>query len=225
MIASRKPAPAAGADTVQDPGRADPRGAPPRRASALPDEAALQRARLGQEIRSLRRARGITLAALAERVERSVGYLSQLERGQSEASIGVLQRIAQTLGVQVSWFFPTDDSAPAAERSVVVRRGNRRPLSFASGINEYLLSPNLSGKLEMVLSVLEPGADSGDAYTHEGEETGVVLRGRMVLWLDGEEFALEAGDSFAYPSQVPHRYWNPGTEVTETLWVVTPPTY
>lgn len=188
------------------------------------DESVAQRLRLGAEIRSLRRVRRLTLMELARIVSCSVGYLSQLERGLSEASIGTLHHIAQALGVQVGWFFPADGGAPA-ERSVVVRKANRRCLSFASGITEYLLSPNLSGQLELVHSVLEPGADSGDAYTHQGEEAGVVLRGSLKLWVDGEEFALEAGDSFSYPSNLPHRYWNPGDTVSETFWVVTPPTY
>lgn len=184
-----------------------------------------QRIRLGEEIRSLRRVRGMTLAELASRTGRSVGYLSQLERGLSEASIGVLQHIAQALGVQVGWFFPAGDDAPAAERSMIVRRANRRRLGFASGITEHLLSPNLSGQIELIHTRLEPGADSGEPYTHQGEEAGVVLRGRLQLWVDGQEFALEAGDSFSYPSHLPHRYWNPGDEATEALWAVTPPTY
>lgn len=222
MVATHKPArppgaPRRSADT--------PRTPPPPRAAPAMDDAEAQRVRLGEEIRSLRRVRGMTLAELAHVTRRSVGYLSQLERGLSEASIGVLQHIAQALGVQVGWFFPADDGAPAAERSVVVRKANRRRLTFASGITEYLLSPNLSGQLELVHTLLEPGADSGDAYTHQGEEAGVVLRGRMQLWVDGEEFSLEAGDSFSYPSHLPHRYWNPGDEVTEALWAVTPPTY
>ena len=98
-----------------------------------------QRLRLGEEIRSLRRARRMTLTELAALTGRSVGYLSQLERGRSEASVGVLQHIAQALGVQVGWFFPADASADPAERSVVVRKANRRRLNFASGITEYLL--------------------------------------------------------------------------------------
>jgi transcriptional regulator with XRE-family HTH domain len=200
--------------------------APPApRPTGSAEDAEAQRQRIGEEIRSLRRVRGMTLAELARITRRSVGYLSQLERGRSEASVGVLQHIAQALGVQVGWFFPADDGAPAAERSVVVRKANRRRLGFASGITEYLLSPNLSGQLELVYTLLDPGADSGDAYTHQGEEAGVVLRGQLRLWVDGEEFALEAGDSFSYPSHLPHRYLNPGDEVTEALWAVTPPTY
>ena len=50
--------------------------------------------RLGQQIRDLRKARQMTLAELAERVNRSVGYLSQVERGASSLPIGVLQAIS-----------------------------------------------------------------------------------------------------------------------------------
>jgi mannose-6-phosphate isomerase-like protein (cupin superfamily) len=53
----------------------------------------------------------------------------------------------------------------------------------------------------------------------------VVIRGRLELWVDGKSFLLEAGDSFGFPSSLPHRYRNPGTEEAEVIWAITPPSY
>ena len=58
---------------------------------------------------------------------------------------------------------------------------NRRRLSSTGvGIAEELLSPNLSGPLELLMSTIEPGADSGE-YHHDGREAGVVVQGELEL--------------------------------------------
>ena len=154
----------------------------------------------------------------------SVGYLSLIERNQSKLPIGVLRKISDTLGVHMSWFFHANDT-PAEEKDVVVRAHNRRRFTFTGlGIEEELLSPNLSGPLEMLLSTIEPGADSGD-YAHDGVEAGLVLSGRLDLWVSGQFFQLEQGDSFSFKSTEMHRCANSGAEPAKVVWVITPPHY
>ena len=180
---------------------------------------------LGREIRGLRKARGFTLAALGERSKLSVGYLSLLERNLSTPSINALHAVSRALGVTVSWFFHADDTR-TEEQEYVVRRNRRRRLDYAPGIVDELLSPSLSGALEMLRSIFPPGSSSGDApYTHNGEEAGFVVRGKLELWVNGEVFLLEAGDSFGFSSSLPHRYRNPGRDETEVIWAMTPPSF
>jgi transcriptional regulator with XRE-family HTH domain len=140
---------------------------------------------IGAEVNGLRKARGYSLQDLAQKCGKSVGYLSQLERGMSTPTIGALHNVAEALGVQTSWFFPQGEVAEPSEGGVIVRRQRRRQLAFDSGIRDYLLSPNLSGRIELLWSVMEPGADSGEAYHHQGEEAGVVIRGALELWVNG----------------------------------------
>ncbi len=162
---------------------------------------------------------------LAERTGLSVGYLSLLERDMSTPSIKALHSISRALGVTISWFFDGGAVAPA-EQDLVVRRTRRRRLDYSAGIVDELLSPSLAGQLELLASRFAPGASSGDEpYTHTGEEAGVVIRGSLELWVDGKVFMLEAGDSFGFPSSLPHRYRNPGTEESEVVWAITPPSY
>jgi transcriptional regulator with XRE-family HTH domain len=180
---------------------------------------------IGREVRSLRKARGLTLSDIAEASGLSIGYLSLLERDRATPSINALHAISRALGVTVSWFFEAD-AVPDAERNLVVRRTRRRRLDFSAGIVDELLSPSLAGALELLASRFPPGASSGEEpYTHAGEEAGVVIRGRLELWVDGKSFLLEAGDSFGFPSSLPHRYRNPGTEEAEVIWAITPPSY
>jgi len=55
---------------------------------------------LGADLRALRKARGLTLAGLAGRLGRSVGWLSQVERDLSEPSISDLRQVAEVLGAR-----------------------------------------------------------------------------------------------------------------------------
>jgi transcriptional regulator with XRE-family HTH domain len=181
--------------------------------------------KIGQEIRGLRKARNLTLAELAEASGLSVGYLSLLERDLATPSIKALHSVSRALGQTISWFFAAD-AVPENERDLVVRRSRRRRLEYSAGIVDELLSPNLAGTLELLSSRFPPGASSGDEpYTHAGEEAGIVIRGRLEMWVDGKHLMLSAGDSFGFASSLPHRYRNPGPEETEVVWAITPPSY
>lgn len=180
---------------------------------------------IGGEIRALRKARGVTLTELAAASGLSVGYLSLLERDRSTPSIKALHAVSRALGVTISWFFEANDVAEE-ERDLVVRRARRRRLDYSAGVVDELLSPNLTGALELLSCRFPPGASSGEEpYTHSGEEAGVVLRGRLELWVDGRSVTLEAGDSFGFRSALPHRYRNPGPDEAEVIWAITPPSY
>jgi quercetin dioxygenase-like cupin family protein len=107
-----------------------------------------------------------------------------------------------------------------------VRENNRRHLRFRSGVTDYLLTPDLSGQIELLLCRFEAGASSGeDPYTHTGEEAGIVIQGQLELWIGAEHFLLSEGDSFNFKSTLPHRYRNPGETETVVIWSITPPSY
>lgn len=182
---------------------------------------------LGMQIRDLRKSRGLTLVDLAGRVNRSVGWLSQIERGMSEVSISAMHEIAQALDVTVSWFFQNDHQASSEEARLVVRKTNRRKFDFhGTGVHEEILSPTLSGQILLVESIFAPGTGTGDRdRRRKSEEAGLVLSGVLELHVDGEKFTLRAGDSFGLPREGTHRCFNPTTEPAVVLWVTTPAGY
>ncbi|MEQ8836022.1 helix-turn-helix domain-containing protein [Haliea sp.] len=182
---------------------------------------------LGFDIRDLRKARGATLSELSNTSKLSQGYLSQVERGISVPSIKALHSISRALGVTISWFFQNQVTGEGqAMRAWVVRSGNRRKLTFNNGIVDELLSPNLSRQIEMLKCTFPPGTSSGDEpYTHQGEEAGIIITGKLNLWLEDTHIELEEGDSFAFESSKPHRYANLEDVDTIVIWTITPPSY
>ena len=176
--------------------------------------------RLGEAIRLLRRRAGLTIGALAEKAQLSQAMVSLLERGRATPSLRTLRLLGLALDVPVSYFFEAQEES--AQR-YVVRRGARRLLRLTrAGVLKEALLPPGKGLLEMYELALNPGGASGtDFMQHEGEKAGYVLSGRLRLVLDGAVEVLEPGDSFRFPSSVPHMFDNPGEEVARIIWVTT----
>ncbi len=193
-------------------------------AGAVAEFPAVAGASVGDDLRALRKARGLTLSQFSRQIDRSIGWLSQVERGHSEPSIRDLRRIASALSVPISFFFRNAD-APAAERGVVVRKANLSALGTReSGLTEELLSPDLSGEFEMIRSVFEAGAESGDVAARPTEEGGHIVSGELELWIGGRHHHLKAGDSFQFHC-ASYRWRNPGSEPAVAIWIISPPVY
>ena len=174
----------------------------------------------GQRFRRLRNRRGLSLAEVARATKVSVGFLSALERGQMSASIATLRRIARYYRTNILSFFE-----PAKENSRVVKPTERKILETTKGVRMELLAWGNTA-MEPHLFRIKPGSNSGESYTHEGEEFLHVLRGQFEIWLGQEEHhLLEPGDSLYFQSSTPHRWKNPGTTESWLLWINTPPTF
>lgn len=194
----------------------------PRPAAAPP--AAGRASGVGADLRALRKARGLTLAELALRVDRSVGWLSQVERNLAEPTISDLRRLADALGQPMSFFFGPAD-ALEHERGYVVRRDARRTLgSAAEGLTEQLLSPDLSGSFEIVRSVFDPGAERREFVLRPTEEAGYLVAGELELWIGERHVHLHPGDSFRFAGES-FRWRNPGSVPAVAVWVIAPPVY
>ncbi len=177
---------------------------------------------LGPDIRALRKSRGMTLQELAARLDRSLGWLSQVERGQTVPSIPDLGKIAEVFGVTISFFFRT---GAAQERGLIQRGADRVALGgLEMGLREELVSPTLGGSFEMIQSTFAPGAKGNGRQGPDREDGGVVLAGSLEVTLGGVTHLLQAGDSFQFKGQA-YGWRNPGEVPAVVLWVIAPPIY
>lgn len=177
--------------------------------------------RLGETVRLLRQRAGLSIQDVANKTGLSIGMISQLERARAMPSIRSLRLLSIALDVPISYFFETSD--PAEEQRYIVHKNSRRLLRLtASGVIKEALTPEGKGELELYELTLNPGASSGtDFLQHTGEKAGYVLSGSLRLWLDNQAHLLEAGDSFRFPSIVPHMFDNPTQQAARVIWVTT----
>jgi len=178
---------------------------------------------LGKDIRALRKARGLTLMMLAEALNRSVGWLSQVERDKSHPGIADLGRMAKVLDVSISSFLQM--GAAPEEEGLIVRADARRPIgSRTPGLTEALLSPDLTDDFEMIHSRFAPGAKITEPLIRHTQEVCHIVRGQFNVQIGDKSFSLRSGDSFRLRGE-PFTWENPGDEPCEIIWVISPPVY
>jgi transcriptional regulator with XRE-family HTH domain len=176
---------------------------------------------VGARLRAARLTKGWSARQLAARADVTPAYLSRLETGQLSPTVSTLSRVMQALGEPVAVLFQgPDDPGP------LVRRGQRRVIR-SHGVEDQLLSPTRSGRLEVLETTVSPGQGSGsEPYSHPGEEECVVmLSGRLRLTVSDATYDLKEGDALTFPCRSPHAWTNPGRTDARALWIVTPAGY
>jgi transcriptional regulator with XRE-family HTH domain len=179
---------------------------------------------LAGDIRALRKARGLKLAEVALKLGRSIGWVSQVERGLSQPSLADLRAFAELFTVPLSLFF-SHDVPVESERGVIVRDGHRRALGTSdTGLVEELLSPDLGGSFEMLRSEFASGAALAVEAQRDTEDAGYMVSGRLDIEIGGVWHSLGPGDSFRFSGKT-YRWRNPGDVPAVVIWVVSPPVY
>lgn len=208
-------------------------------AAAMPAQPALPSDRLdqdafelGRSIRALRLRRGLTLQAVAGAARVSQSLISQVERGLASPSISTLRRIAGALNVPIAALFLGSGEASTGEtdrigRRLVVHRHERKGLRVSrSSVVYELLTPDLNRQIEFLWIEYGPGdATPPDPMSHPGEENAVCLEGSVVVTIDGQEFALDEGDSISFDSSRPHRVENRTDARAVLISAITPPAF
>lgn len=176
---------------------------------------------LGQKIRKRRRAIDKTLQQVAQEVDLSIGFLSQIERGASTPSLSSLSNIAEALGTTIDAFVP----APR-RLGVVSREGEREVFSLGDSKRTYeLMGRGFAGaKLNACLLHRPPGHVS-EVMHNFGEEFVFILDGSMLYEVEGERHILNKGDSIHFRSDRPHRSAVLGDRPVTELWVGTLPLF
>jgi len=161
---------------------------------------------LGRALRAARDERGLSLSDVAEATEISASFLSLVENGKSDITVGRLQRLVEFYRISITDLLPMG----AAEDSGVMRR-DEHPLlhSPAEGIDVFLLVPDMKRTMMPMVLEFEPGAELAEHGKHGGEEFVYVMEGTLELELSGlEPSILEAGDSAYYYGDRQHLFRN-----------------
>ena len=173
-------------------------------AARAPADAAESARALGARIRSLRKARGLTLTQAAAAAELSHSFLSQVERGLERLSMSSLFRIARALGTTQQDLLTHDAARPEPRggRYQVFRDGKGSPLDAGDGPVTVLAQ----GPGAFVPMLFEGSFDDDLWWEHDEEEFLFVLAGRLTVSLGDERFELAAGDSTHYDGGIRHRW-------------------
>jgi len=197
---------------------------------------------VGDRIRLARETAGISVRELARRVDVSASHVSQVERGLASFSVRSLYNVVSILGVSMDSLFEetrtpagatltqapdelevATEGGPLDEAGIVLRSGSRPSLQMQSGPRWERLTakPETGCEFIEVVYAPNPGGNPPEDYIrHAGREYGVISSGVLNIQIGFSEAQLHPGDSIAFDSNIPHRFWNAGPQEVRAIWFI-----
>ena len=163
-------------------------------------------------LRAVRKQRGLTLEALAQRTGLTKSYLSKIERRRSTPSIAVALKVAKALDVDVGRLFSED----AAQEKIIVERAT----GGAAGERYRVLASSLLGKTMSPFVVRPTEQLADDPHPeHAGQEFMFVHAGSIKFDYGDQTFTLETGDSAYFDASISHKIRAVGAARAEVVVV------
>ncbi len=181
---------------------------------------------LGDRIREIRNAKGMTIKALAEKVDVTPSYISQVERNLIEPSLSSLRKIAKALSVPIYHFLADDN-----KQFTVIRSDERRKLELANSMTTYhFLSPftlndNMTPNMVAIYFKMKPDESCEESFVHNAEEFLFILSGKLKVTIGNDEYILCPGDSAYIEKNIPHTFSLPEPHPVEAISVLSPSIY
>lgn len=179
---------------------------------------------VGGRLRQVRQIFGLTQRELARRAGVTNGAISLIEQNRVSPSISSLKKILDGIPMSLAEFF-TLDLSPS--ENVFFLAGELTEIAFGERISFRMVGRGLKDRsLQMLHETYQPGADTGEAMLrHDGEEAGVVTKGRLLVTVGDQERLLGPGDAYYFRSQIPHRFRNCSAEPCEVVSANSPPSF
>lgn len=181
---------------------------------------------IGAKLKVIRKNKKLSLRALAELSDVTVGTLSQMENDNTSPSVSTLKRVLKALGLSMGEFFDSVETSEGRDQ-VVFSPDDQVDVSPIDGLN--LLGIPRSAReqnIQLLSETYQPGGSTGGKYyTHEGEECGICLEGEIDLHVDGQTHRLRPGDIYYFDSQKQHRFTNVGSGPARIVSACTPSSF
>lgn len=170
------------------------------------------RTRLGLSQRQLARVSGVANATI-----------SQIEAGRLNPTVSMLKKVLDGIPISLSEFFA--DDSDSTDR--IFFRADELTEIADGGVSFLQVGANLRNKaVQLIKECYQPGAGTGrHAITHEGEECGIILAGRLQVSVGDQTAILRPGDAYYFKSSQPHNFHNPGNEPCQLISACTPPSF
>jgi transcriptional regulator with XRE-family HTH domain len=173
---------------------------------------------IAKNLHDLRKARDLTLDALAGLSGVSKSMLRQIEVGRSSPTISVLWKIANGLRVPFSALLTRRDT-PTEVVDFTSRGGVR------SGRRGYRLYPLVEFQPERPLEIYYAEIDAGAKFEgepHQGNarETVLVLSGEVTVTVGEAVSRARQSQMIQFLAGQPHRYENPGASAARMLMTI-----
>ena len=178
---------------------------------------------IGRRLRGVRERHRLSQRQLARQSGVANATISQVEAGKLNPTVSMLKKILDGVPMGLAEFFG-DEGRP---RNRIFFRAEELVEIADGGVSYRQVGANLANRAIQLLSErYEPGAGTGrHALTHDGEECGIILSGRLEVTVGDEVAVLGKGDAYYFSSSRPHYFRNIGNEACEVITACTPPSF
>lgn len=163
---------------------------------------------IGHEVRTYRKALGITVTDLSTATGISVGMLSKIENGNISPSLTSLQSLSKALGVPLTSFFRRFEEprnaifVKAGEGVNIERRGTRAGHQYS--LLGHIDNNSSGVTVEPYLITLTAESDVFPTFQHDGMEVLYMLEGEVVYRHGDQLYHMKPGDSLFFDADAPH---------------------
>ncbi len=173
---------------------------------------------IGSRLKEVRTRLGISQKELADKVDLTPSFISQLENNQIAPSLVSFLQICNALGVSPSQFFEKKE-APAVPWLFKKERVFSNPSSVEEGVRFYdIISDE---RLTARMIVVPPRATFNKHFLyHRMREYIYVSRGSLLVTIGGRTETLHSGDSLYLKESFPTQWRNEGGEEAEILVII-----
>jgi rhodanese-related sulfurtransferase/transcriptional regulator with XRE-family HTH domain len=162
---------------------------------------------VGENLKTQRTQRGLSLDELARKSGVSRTVLGQIELGKNVPSIGLVWKIAQALGVPFSTLLSTHQKFG----TTILKKARAKTLLSADGrfSSRALFPLDDQRTVEFYELWLAPHAkDDADPHPPGTRENLIVVSGKLEMHIGSEVHVLEEGDAIVFAADVAHSYVN-----------------
>ncbi|MGP9556685.1 cupin domain-containing protein [Psychrobacter sp. AOP7-A1-24] len=180
---------------------------------------------IGKKINQLRLTKGFSQRKLARLAGLTNTSISAIERNKVSPAVNTLKAILKVLDSDLNTFF-SDEWKERKDRVVVTPKDLveiSEPNSRVSIKQVFNGSPIKN--LGFLIEVYQPNSSTEDRISHEGEEIGTVIEGKIIIRIDDTTYLLNEGDSYVIKTCLPHTFINPTNAITRIISAHTPATY
>jgi len=166
---------------------------------------------IGENLRRLRLAQGMTLDALGDASGVSRAMISRIERGETSPTAQLLARICAALGTSLSAFF-ADAEAPASPLLTLDRQPVWRDPDTGY-IRRSVSPPGTGSNIDMIEVEFPAGAKV--TFAPQAANAGItqhlwLLNGQMEITVGATAYQLHTGDCLYMPLAEGITFHNPG---------------
>lgn len=177
---------------------------------------------VGVRLQSIRKLKGLSQRELAKRAGVTNSTISMIEKNSVSPSISSLKKVLAGIPMSLVEFFSLEVEQDN-HTQVVYKASELIDLSSGAVSMKLVGKAHPSRAIAFLDETYPPGSDTGDEMlTHEGEESGVLVDGRLELTVGNEIYILESGDSYYFESSKPHRFRNPFDAPARLISATTP---